>query len=348
MRQSSPNKLKIPAAVWAGFKLVGVSVNDVVRHSRLSPSVAAKGAEVTTAQYFALWRSVLELSGDAAVGIKLAAQLESAALPPAFLAGFHAADYRDALHRVARFKQLCAPEHVNLAEDRTTCAIDFEWIHAEEVTPAALIDASMASVVELGRRGTRLPLKARLVELARSRGSNVKAHEAYYGCRVRVGAKCDRLVLTRSDLDHPFATYNEELLAMLAPELTRALEERQPRPIAEKVVWILKRRMSGGRLDLETIAGELGVSERTLQRRITEAGTSYQHLVTEARQALAREYLADVSLELKEVASLLGYSDQNSFFRAFRQWEGATPSEWRAAHRAPSSRRTNDDLTTDD
>jgi AraC-like DNA-binding protein len=72
------------------------------------------------------------------------------------------------------------------------------------------------------------------------------------------------------------------------------------------------------------------MSERTLQRRLTEEGTSFKQLLTEARREKAREYLADPSLDIKEVAFLLGYEDNNSFYRAFRLWEGDTPSNWRA------------------
>lgn len=306
--------------------------SEVLVHAHLPASVASKSAEVSTTQFFALWHSVLELSGDQAVGIRLASQLEPAVMPPAFIAGFHASTYRDALNRVARFKRLCAPEQMNILEAGATCSIDLEWIDSREPPPAALVDASMAALLELGRRGTRLTLTPVCVELARKRGTNTHVHEAYYGCRVRVAAKHNRLVLARADLDRPFASYNEELLELIDSELTRVLDEQQPPSINDKVFWILKRRMSAGQLDLQAVAAELGMSGRTLQRRITAAGSSFQNLVTSARQTLARDYLADPSLELKEVASLLGYEDQNSFFRAFRQWEGETPAIWREAH----------------
>lgn len=71
------------------------------------------------------------------------------------------------------------------------------------------------------------------------------------------------------------------------------------------------------------------MSDRTLQRRLTDECTTFKKLLTQARHEKAREYLADPTLDIKEVAFLLGYEDQNSFYRAFRMWEGDTPSNWR-------------------
>ncbi len=72
------------------------------------------------------------------------------------------------------------------------------------------------------------------------------------------------------------------------------------------------------------------MSARTLQRRLTDERVAFRQLIAEARHKLARRYLQHSSLELNETAYLLGYEDSNSFFRAFQQWEGTTPGEWRA------------------
>ena len=69
------------------------------------------------------------------------------------------------------------------------------------------------------------------------------------------------------------------------------------------------------------------MSARTLQRRLTEEGVTFQQLMEEARRELAQHYLLHSSLELNETAYLLGYEDANSFFRAFHKWEGIPPGE---------------------
>jgi len=121
---------------------------------------------------------------------------------------------------------------------------------------------------------------------------------------------------------------------MLAPQLENQLKAGQTKQsIPEQVKWVLKRLLSGSRPDVVMVAKELGVSARTLQRRITEEGTTFRQLLNETRRELVREYLANDSIEIAEVAFLVGYDNANSFFRAFRSWEGRTPAEWRAATR---------------
>lgn len=120
----------------------------------------------------------------------------------------------------------------------------------------------------------------------------------------------------------------------MTPALDRSLDEQQRgRSIAETVKWIMKRSLTGGRPDVQAVAGELGMSDRTLQRRLADEGTSFKQLLLQARHEQAREYLADPSLDIKEVAFLVGYEDQNSFYRAFRHWEGETPANWRSDQR---------------
>ena len=121
---------------------------------------------------------------------------------------------------------------------------------------------------------------------------------------------------------------------MLDPQLVKALEEqRAQRSISDQVKWILKRLLAGARPDVSAVARELGLSDRTLQRRIVEDGSPFRQLLLEARQELAREYLNRPDIDVAEggiPARLRGFEGLN-FYRAFRTWEGGTtPSQLRA------------------
>ena len=95
---------------------------------------------------------------------------------------------------------------------------------------------------------------------------------------------------------------------------------------------LIKRRIASGKPDIADVAREMGMSERTLQRRITEQGTSYRGLLDEARRELGRQLLSDGQSGIDEISFLLGFQDTSSFYRAFRAWEGLTPAAWRDLH----------------
>ena len=325
-------RIRIPDGLWTGLKQLGINAHDVVRKAKMPLTVITESV-VTVEQYYSLWQAYSDIIGDMEAGmLQLPTVFETAQYPPSVLAAYHARDYRDALKRMARYKEMCPPEKLRMVEQDTNCVIELEWLDTEQSGPALLVGTTLAFLLELGRRGTGYPIKAKLVEFTHSFGQ-VQALEEYFGCPIHIGAKRNRLTLQREDLDRPFTSYNAELLEILTPVLEQTLDEqRRSHSITEIVKWILKRNLTGERLDIQDVAGELGMSERTLQRRFTDEKTSFKELLKKARHEQARQYLANPALDIKEVAFLVGYKDQSSFYRAFRSWEGDTPLNWRAEH----------------
>ncbi|NMI03693.1 AraC family transcriptional regulator [Paenibacillus sp. SZ31] len=329
MKTQPNDRIKVHPGFWAGLHKLGIGTDDVARTAQLPLEVITQPV-VTQSQYFAIWQAYSDLIGDTAEGIiKLATGYEISKYPPPVLAMYHARDYRDALNRMVRYKQMCPPESLQMNETGEECIIELEWLHKEQPGPSLLVGITLAFLIELGRRGTGETLTAKRVEFSQPMG-DADTLEAYFGCRIETNSNYNRLTLERNDLNLAFLSYNEELLEILTPALDRSLDEQESsRSVTEVVKWIMKRSLTGKRPDIQTVAKELRMSDRTLQRRLTEESTNFKQLLTEARREQAREYLADPSLDIKEVAFLVGYEDQNSFYRAFRNWEGDTPSNWR-------------------
>ena len=97
----------------------------------------------------------------------------------------------------------------------------------------------------------------------------------------------------------------------------------------EAVRKAITQRLDDGRPSLCAVAGELHLSPRTLQRRLSAAGWTYKDLVDDVRFVVARQRVARADAPLKAVAADLGFSEQASFTRAFRRWIGVTPREYR-------------------
>jgi AraC-like DNA-binding protein len=80
---------------------------------------------------------------------------------------------------------------------------------------------------------------------------------------------------------------------------------------------------------LATIAEELKLSPRTLQRKLSDAGATFQQVLDQARFALAKDYLRRPELSLIDIAFLLGYQEQSAFNHAFKEWAGVNPGAYR-------------------
>ncbi|HEX2616774.1 MAG TPA: AraC family transcriptional regulator ligand-binding domain-containing protein [Flavobacteriales bacterium] len=287
----------------------------------------------TTAELFALWRAIGEVSTDPAIGLKLGSEPRMERFQPTMIAALCSRTFRDAVQRMGRYKQLTCPEEIRLHREGEGTAVEFVFPHTTEDEPATMIDNCLAWILYTGRRGTEgriVPLHLELMRPAKDR----ELLESHFGCRVRFRSERNALVFRTSDMDLAFTTHNVELLQAVGAQLEQELEAHRAGPdVGAQVKHALKRSLAGKRPTLHDIGRELGVSTRTLQRRLADAGITFQHVVEEARRELAHHYLRQSTVELNEAAYLLGYADPNSFFRAFNGWEGVSPGEWRTRHR---------------
>ncbi|MGQ3069529.1 MAG: helix-turn-helix domain-containing protein [Ferrovibrionaceae bacterium] len=350
MSGMSADKCKVPRAFWSALERIGLHPTAVLRKSRLpATSHVIDHCFFTTAQVFALLSAVEELAGQPGVGMRLIDETETAAHPPFSLATFHARNFRDALLMRARFQSLASPKKFIIREDAAKCVITIDWLYASGQPPAIAVDMDLASLVVLGRRGSCRRIVPARIDLARPDTGSC-AHQAFFGCGIQYGASQDRLVFAASDLDLPFPGRNPDLLDILWPVLVSELNDiKAGRTIRAEVKLAIKRRLASGRQDLSDVAQDLGMSERTLQRRITREGATFRELLVEARQELCRQLLKDPLADIDAVSRLLGYQNTSSFYRAFREWEGMTPRRWQelqaagygtaGSRRAPSSRQ---------
>jgi AraC-like DNA-binding protein len=326
------NKFRLPEAFLVALKAVNVDPPFLFRKSGLPPTLCSSGdGMISTEENFRLWHTLGEISDDPAIGLRMATL--DVHHPPN-MAAQHARTFGDALLDLARSRILSFSEETRIMKTKNECTIEFTGAMLNEGAPVLFLDAAFALMLETGRRGTQRPLHALRVELTR-RVSHQEIYEAHFGCRVRFKARHNVIVFRTGDLELPFASYNAELLARLRPQLDREIARLKTRETTSfRAKRVLKRLLGSKGTGVHEVAKELGMSCRTLQRRITEEGSTFRQLLNDARRELARLYLLHPSLGLSETAFLLDYEDPNSFLRAFRVWEGVTPTEWRAMRRA--------------
>lgn len=164
----------------------------------------------------------------------------------------------------------------------------------------------------------------------RANDAQRKRHAAFFDAPVRFGAKYTELVFERRVLDSPLKTADPNLLAILVPTAEEKRARTSPHPLlTDQVRRALRVALTTDDGQLDVVAKKLGMTDRSLQRRLKDESTSFQIVRDEMRRELADRYLGD-GMSFAEISFLLGFSEPSAFYRAFKRWTGLTPVERRA------------------
>jgi AraC-like DNA-binding protein len=146
---------------------------------------------------------------------------------------------------------------------------------------------------------------------------------------LRFNAPVNALLFAPTDVTLSLPTANAQLAVVHERIASEHLQRRDHDQTCHRTRAVIIRHLQDGEPRRPKIATVLGISERTLQRRLTAEGTSFQLLLDDTRRELARHYLGQKTVSLADIAYLLGFSDQSSFFRASRRWFGRSPRDYR-------------------
>ncbi|MCP4383918.1 MAG: AraC family transcriptional regulator, partial [Hyphomicrobiales bacterium] len=172
------------------------------------------------------------------------------------------------------------------------------------------------------------PLEVNFVHDRRDRLSDVAR---FFGCKVAYRQDRARIVLKAKDMAAPIATADDRLLKILRAHCEAILKEHGTREtgVLQKVERRIIDLLPKGSAKAKVIATDLGMSDRTLTRKLALEGTSFDSVLDRLRHQLAVQYVTASDLSLTQIAFLLGYANQPAFSTAFRRWSGKSPSELR-------------------
>lgn len=326
-----PKTFPVEAGWRALFKDLGLRTADVLRRAGLREDLFSRPAQgLSTAEYVRLWEALVGASGDPLFPLKLVDTMTTETFSPPIFAALCSPDLAVALQRIARYKRLVAPMALDVDERDGVLTVAPRWLEGETAVPATLVAAELAFMSRLARLATRENIAALAVVMP-SLPEPLAAYAQYFGVEPRRGKRAS-IAFSAADAHRPFLTANESLWEVFEPNLRRRLGELdRAANIGERVHAILLEALPGGLASMESVARRLAMSKRTLQRRLSEDGTTFQAVVNRTRADLARHYLTRTSLACSEISFLLGYENPNSFFRAFQEWTGQTPESLRQA-----------------
>ena len=178
--------------------------------------------------------------------------------------------------------------------------------------------------------GRELPLQE--VQLRASQPKASDHYEQLFGCPVRFNRDHSGLVVTQQLLQHPIAQTEDSLreFLRLAPY---PLVKRDPpgdlKTLSREIEQMLA---AAGPEKLPTASGaasRLNMSPRTLHRRLTAEGTSFQQLKDDFRRELAVHYMHRADFSIDAIAAVMGFQDNSAFYRSFKKWTGISPGQYR-------------------
>ncbi|SFH62543.1 AraC family transcriptional regulator [Albimonas pacifica] len=201
-------------------------------------------------------------------------------------------------------------------------------------------EGALATFVTLFREATGPDLRPVRVQFRHPPLGTRGALEALFGVAPEYGAEADGMQFSTAHVDRPCAVGDLAIWRWIHGQVDRELAAREARAEAEgrdlevRVIEAAAARLSDGAPSLAEVAAGLGMGARTLQRRLSERGLTFQALVDEARRRLAQELVAGSRYSLAEIAFLTGFSEQSAFTRAFKRWSGRSPRAWREGAQA--------------
>jgi AraC-like DNA-binding protein len=314
----------------------GVASAALLERAQLSPQLLAqRDQRIAASTYLELLGLGVQLSGDDCLGLHLGEAVRPGYYGVLGYLVMSCATLADALHRQARYATLVGNlGRVDLADEPPREGLEPQVAHSWQPLLAQqqrqLSEETLAAWVTFGHWISGLDVPPSEVRFQHAAPADTREHQRIFRCPVLFDQADNALVFPKRLLSTPLGQADAQVRLMLDAYADRLLGEiQQGQSVLDRARLELARQLPEAGADLGLIAARLALSPRTLQRRLREAGLSFNQLVDETRQQLVLHYLRDPALELAEIAFLVGFSEPGSLARAFRRWTGQSPGEYR-------------------
>ncbi len=278
----------------------------------------------------ALLARCVELTADEAFGLVAAEQLQPQVLHGLGLAWLASDTVYDGLVRMVRFGKLISTSaNLRLEEQGDLVHVHLGRNAQVNNFVAAGADYGVGMITRMCRLTVGEFLAPVLIQMERPQPEDPQRWEYMLSSRVEFECDSTRITWSRADILEPLIT-GDPALARVNDEQTQAylesfLAQTTSRDVVDKIV----EKLPDGPPNQQQIADALHVSNRTLQRKLKDEGTSFMDLLQDTRLQLARKYLRQPSRSVVETSYLLGFSEPSTFSRAFKRWTGVAPVDFR-------------------
>ena len=303
--------------------------------------LVAPEARYPLARFYDLLEHAAEASADPLLGAHYSQQLDPASFDVLGFLSVSSPTLGVAFERMFRYQALLYEGEVGVIERRAgLVTLTMQCWGPPRRAHQLWMEAAAVDIVVNGRELAGHEFEVREIRLRHAAPSPAHARQLAetLAAPLRFEAEDYAIVIPESVLELPLPSANEALFAYFDREAARRSAALEPVSVSvfEDLHRMIRASLPEGVPELPELAARLGLSARTLQRRLAEHGTTLRKETDAARHELALVHLA-AELSIAEVSYLLGFSEPSAFHRAFKRWTGRTPTKWRAERRAPAS-----------
>ncbi|WP_160310556.1 AraC family transcriptional regulator [Microvirga vignae] len=320
----------------------GVDVDPLLKRAGLPKMLMTKpNIRVSVRSQILFLNMVAETLGDTLLGFHIAQDFDIRELGLYYYVIASSERLSDAIAREARYSFII-DEGLQISYQKThTFDIDFEYIGVARHLDQHEMEFWVTCTLRKCRLFTNRELVPTYAGFVHHHQGDFSEMERHFGCSLNFGATIDRISFDIQAADLPLVTEDPYLNKFLVDDYEAALARWHFRrnPLRIRVENAITPRLPHGTVNITNIARDLGMSPRTLSRRLADESVTFSTICDELRFDLAGRYLQNNDLSISQIAWLLGYTEASSFVHAFQRWAGKSPTDARRQIRSPIQSR---------
>ncbi|MEM9245871.1 MAG: AraC family transcriptional regulator [Cyanobacteria bacterium P01_F01_bin.153] len=310
-------------------RMLDIDTAEVLRRAEVKQRALRNPlGRITLDQDNAIWRSLVEVTGDPAIGLKLGSRFQ---MPGFGLVGYllmNVDTMFEGFQRFCKYQRLLANAY-RFEVDQNESGLAYSFHYEGEWKPErrCTLDFAMAVTYQLtGTLGVSAP-DIKQVRFQHDAPEDLTPYqETFADIDLAFGCNETCFLYRPHAVEIPTLGAQPDLLPMFERQAEALLAKYDQDNFSDRVRQSITRAFQGNVPTLETIAQDLHLSARSLQIKLKQEDTSYQAVLDEVRKELAIAYLRNSALSKSEISYLLGFSEVSTFSRKFKQWTGRSPS----------------------
>jgi AraC-like DNA-binding protein len=316
----------------ARLKRANVPVAPVLRRVGLTPEVIADPEErLSVRSQITLLDEVAIALQDDCLGFTLACDFDPREIGLLYYVMASSQTLGDALKRGARYSQITNEALVVRYQEGNRPIINLSYSGVPRHSDRHQIEFCMFAVLRICRALTGQNLVPQHFSIAHYRSEGTAEVSRFVGTKVEFGSDTDEIAFNSNARELPVIHADPYLNNLLLKYCEAALTDRRGNvsQLRTRVENAISSLLPHGRVVVDDVARSLGISKRTLARKLLDEGLNFTEVLQQLRRDLAHRYLDDPKLHISKIGWLLGFNEVSAFTHTFKRWTGKTPSQMR-------------------